>query len=371
MIEAAPHRPPLKSVVLLGPSLTAVSGVSTHLNQLFGSRLAQDFQLLHFQVGSEGRDERAWQRLLRFVASPFAFMGFLLRREPGIVHINTSLEPKSYWRDIAYLVTGKLLRRKVVYQVHGGALPRDFFSRSRFLTRVLWHVLRLPDAVVLLSQEELRAYRNFVPAKNVQVIPNAIAAEEVLDDKPHVEPNEPLHVVYVGRLARDKGVFEVIAAAKLLADRGIAVRVSIAGSGPEMRSLKMHAMQAGMEQSIRFLGPLFGRQKAELWRDADVFAFPTHHREGLPYTVLESMAACVVPVVSPVGAISDVIQDGVHGIFVPSRDPAALARAIIRLHENREELRRMAIAGRERVRSGYSVARLAEDFHRLYQTLEA
>jgi hypothetical protein len=46
-------------VVLLGPALTAVSGVSTHLNQLFSSRQAERYELLHFQVSSVGRKEPA------------------------------------------------------------------------------------------------------------------------------------------------------------------------------------------------------------------------------------------------------------------------------------------------------------------------
>ena len=44
-------------VVICSPALTAVSGVSTHANLLFGSPLANEFELLHFQVGSEGREE--------------------------------------------------------------------------------------------------------------------------------------------------------------------------------------------------------------------------------------------------------------------------------------------------------------------------
>jgi hypothetical protein len=112
--------------ILLGPSLAAVSGVSTHLGQLFASALARDFELVHFQVGSEGRNEKSRQKLARFVFSPLAFFIFLLRQGPAIVHLNSSLEQKSYWRDLPYLFVAKLLRRPVVYQVHGSALHQCF-----------------------------------------------------------------------------------------------------------------------------------------------------------------------------------------------------------------------------------------------------
>lgn len=112
--------------MLLGPALHAVSGVTTHLNQLFHSSLAHDHQLLHFQVGSEGRKESRLSKLLRFAASPLQFVQAVRRQRPQIVHINTSMEWRSYWRDIVYLALAKAMGKRVVYQVHGGALPQVF-----------------------------------------------------------------------------------------------------------------------------------------------------------------------------------------------------------------------------------------------------
>jgi len=100
------------TVLLLGPARSAVSGVSTHLNQLFESRLTERFRLHHFQVGSEGRSQGAAGTLLRLVTTPFAFAACLIWSRPRIVHINTSLVPKSYWRDIVYLALAKAVRTR-------------------------------------------------------------------------------------------------------------------------------------------------------------------------------------------------------------------------------------------------------------------
>src|SRR5881396_3276118 len=92
-----------RKIVLLGPSLDAVSGVSTHVQMLLASDLARDYDLLHFQVGSEGRWENALQKLKRFTLSPLQLALFLLRTGAQVVHMNASLDPKSYWRDLVYL----------------------------------------------------------------------------------------------------------------------------------------------------------------------------------------------------------------------------------------------------------------------------
>jgi glycosyltransferase involved in cell wall biosynthesis len=103
-----------------------------------------------------------------------------------------------------------------------------------------------------------------------------------------------------------------------------------------------------------------------LLNNADVFGLPTRHREGLPYALLESMAARTPVVICPVGAIPDVMQDGVHGIFVPPGDVGALRDAILRLDQDRALLRRMGKACRERVQAHYSLDRLSADFQAVY-----
>jgi glycosyltransferase involved in cell wall biosynthesis len=100
-----------------------------------------------------------------------------------------------------------------------------------------------------------------------------------------------------------------------------------------------------------------------------VLLLPTYHREGLPYALLEGMAAGLVPVVTRVGAIPDVVEPDVHGLFVPPRDPEALARALDALAADRALLARMSGASRERVATSYSVERLAGDFTALYRVL--
>src|SRR5690348_2619819 len=152
------HNP---GVMLLGPKRTAVSGVATHLNQLFDSGLSRQFRLSQFQVGREGRSHNGVAVVARILGGPFAFAACLLRSRAQIVHINTSFDPKAYWRDLVYLVLSKAMRRKVVYQVHGGALPGEFFPRSRALSALLRRTLSWPDIVVVLAYSELAAYRAF------------------------------------------------------------------------------------------------------------------------------------------------------------------------------------------------------------------
>jgi glycosyltransferase involved in cell wall biosynthesis len=181
--------------------------------------------------------------------------------------------------------------------------------------------------------------------------------------------NEPLRITYVGRLVESKGVFETVEAVRLLRDRSIVVSLEIAGTGPAEEALKRRVAGAGLNDRVRFVGAVFGKNKDMVWERSDIFSFPTYHREGLPYALLESMAAGCVPVASPVGAIPDVMQNEVQGLFVPSEDAASLADSIERLSNDRELLHRMAQCSRQRICDTYTVSRLAADFVALYEKL--
>jgi glycosyltransferase involved in cell wall biosynthesis len=356
-------------VLLLGPARTAVSGVATHLNRLFESTLAGHFHLSQFQVGSEGRAESRAAVVLRLITSPFAFALCLLRSQARVVHINTSFEPKGYWRDMVYLVVAKALRRKVVYQIHGGALPAEFFTSSRALTELLRLVLSWPDAVVLLAKSEMAAYHKFAPRARLVRIANAIAPCEVDLRADRYVQNRPLRVTYLGRLAVNKGILETLEAVRILRDRGVEVHLTIGGSGSAEQEISRAIAAARLADRVHLSGTVHGDAKQQLWLQADVFAFPTYHREGLPYALLEAMAGGAVPVVCPVGAIPDVMQHEVHGLFVPARDPQALAAALERLASDRRLLHRLALSARARVIDRYSVARLAEEFAGVYAQL--
>jgi glycosyltransferase involved in cell wall biosynthesis len=343
--------------------------VSTHVNLLLGSRLADDFELVHFRVGSEGREEGALARWLRLLASPFALALAILARHAAIVHLNTSLNPRAYWRDLAYLAVAKCCGARVLYQVHGGALPQDFFARSRLLTAFLRATLRAPDVIVVLAQCELAAYRRFVPAQNVAVLPNGIDCRP-FDSTPTVRsfPEQPLRLLYIGRIAREKGLYEILQGMRLAKELGVDASLVVAGKGEEEARLQRYAGALGLGGRVSFTGPVFGADKVKLLGGCDLVVLPSY-AEGLPYALLESMAAGVPVIATPVGAIPDVVTEGTHGLLVPPRDGKAIANALAALCADRERLSWMSRACRRRIRAAYSVDRVANELGLTYGEL--
>lgn len=358
----------MKPVILvLGPARDALSGVSTHVNLLFASGLAERHALVHFQVGREGRRESAPERWLRFVVSPFLLLAAILRVDASIVHINTSLNPRAYWRDLAYLVVAKLAGCRVLYQVHGGALPENFFTGRPALTRFLRMTLGWPDLVVLLAQCELEAYRRFVPRQALALLPNGVDVVP-FQQVERAPRDEALRLAYLGRIADGKGLTESLAALKLARVHGLDVRLSIAGEGPQKAALQEECRRQGLDDDVVFIGSVWGEAKVRLLADSDVLVL-TSDSEGLPYALLEGMAAGLPAIATRVGAIPDVIQDGVNGILVPRQDAVAIFHAIDRFANDRDLLEAMSRAAAARVAQHYALPRLARDFAHAYAAL--
>jgi glycosyltransferase involved in cell wall biosynthesis len=363
--------PPARPVaLLLGPHRHAASGLSTHIDLLFGTRLAREFTLLHFQTGSEGRGESARGRYGRLLRSPFQLAAGILRRGAGLVHINTSLDAGAYWRDLAYLLVAKICGARVVYQMHGGALPQQMFRGSAVLTAFLRATLKLPDVIVVITQSELDAYRKFCPGRPLVLIPNGIDCGPYPDcERAQAGAGAALRLVYADRLVRGKGLFESLEALRLALVHGVSAQLIIAGGGPEELHFRRRVEELGIAAHVSFVGAVSGQKKVDLFRSSDVFLLPSDS-EGAPHALLEAMAAGLPAIATRVGAIPDIMADGVHGVFVPCHDSVAISAAILKLSD-RTRLMRMSAACRDRIAAAYSIERAADSFCSLYAQLFA
>lgn len=354
-------------ILLLGPTLSAVSGVSTHVAQLLASTLAHDFDLMHSRIGSEGRSDGrlSWLvSIMRALLEPIALLWKMTRVRPHILHINTSLVPRSLWRDMAYVLLGKLLRVKIVWQVHGGSMAW-LALHHKIGAWCYRHVVRLPEVIVVLSSKEAKAHEH-IGVRKLFLIPNAIDINAYRREKVSNRVNDPLRIVYLGRLHRDKGLLEAIESMRMLLARGFDAFVfDIAGAGPDEAELVRRIRLHRLENHIRLVGVVTGEAKRRFWRDADILLLPSYH-EGLPYTLLEAMAVGASVVATHVGAIPDVVKNGVHGLLVPPADVPALVEALTLLISNRTLRQQMSDACVARIMAAYRIERLIAQMSDIY-----
>jgi len=207
------------------------------------------------------------------------------------------------------------LGKPYVLQVHGTDLVLG--RRVPWLVRP---ILRRAAAVAAGSgalADDARA----LGAHDVRVVPTGVAIPPEV-----VPPEEPPHVLYVGRLSEEKGVLELAEAARDLP-------LVVAGAG------HLASRLPGV------VGPVPPRELGRYYDRAAVVAVPSR-REGYGLVAREAMAHGRPVVASAVGGLVEAIEDGVNGVLVPPRDITALREALEELLADAGERKRLGTAAR-------------------------
>ena len=124
----------------------------------------------------------------------------------------------------------------------------------------------------------------------------------------------------------------------------------------------------GTRKHVQMLGHVPWQKLADLYRHAGVFVMPSHY-ETFGISVIEAMAFGLPVVATHVGGLPEVVEDGVTGILVPPKDSKALAEALLQLLRDPDLSARMGQAGRERVRSEFTVDRIVSQTLDVYKSV--
>jgi glycosyltransferase involved in cell wall biosynthesis len=170
----------------------------------------------------------------------------------------------------------------------------------------------------------------------------------------------------VAHLADHKGHRYLIEAVPEVIKEFPDAKFMIVGDGELRADLERQVASLGIEGSVVFTG--FRRDVPELLSLFDVFVMASH-MEGLCTSVMDAMAARVPAVVTDAGGLPELVRNEVSGLVVRSKEPAALALAIVRLLRDREEAARFAAAARRTVEERYSVDVMVQGNIRVYDDL--
>ncbi len=231
------------------------------------------------------------------------------------------------------------------------------------------------DYLVGNSQSVARFYRDLgYPAEKVKVIPNGVEVPDPLPDtradvlrELELPPDARL-MLYVGRLAVQKRVEDLIWAIELLRQVDERAWLIVVGDGPERYSLEKFARDTQCDHRIRFLG-----HRSDIGRllpACDVFWLASAF-EGLSNSLMEAMAHGLAVVVSDIPPNRELVTDGETGLLVPLGDRAAFARRTADLLADPQQAHRLGAAARERMRREFPIERMVQSYAALYRDVVA
>ena len=233
----------------------------------------------------------------------------------------------------------------------GGSLDGEYRRKVRDIERLL---VDQSDGIICCSNYMLDHIQHQLGAVNakIRVIPNGVEVSRFKrDGPPHLIPTGVSEnrkvILYVGRIVREKGIFTLLEALDELRNRGKDVSLVIVGEGPLKEDLAKEILWRRLSDRVKLVGFVDEQRLVSLYNSSDAFVLPSHY-EPFGMVVLEAMASRIPVVVSDVGGLSEIIEDGITGVKVPASDPRALAEGILRVLEDQqlsEQLKENAYRG--------------------------
>jgi len=340
---------------------SAAGGTGRHVLDLAEGLIRRgcDVHLIY----STGRTDRVFTDRLTSI-SGMRHLALKLRAPPNPGDIGACMAIRRYLRDFGpfdiihgHSSKGGALARlaalgtslRPFYTLHGLILVDPLMPRWRWLfylgieLLLSWRTSR----IIAVSPEEARAaIRLKLGRSRVTLIPNGVGPAQL---PPRDETRAALQLApddivigFVGRMVSQKApeiLVEAFASTLAAVPRA---RLVMVGSGPLTNSLNQLAQRLGILTRVSFVGE---RDARTVLAAFDVFAMPSR-KEGLPYVVLEAMAAGLPVVATASAGIESLLDDGISGRVVTTDNVAAFAAALIQLARDPSLLARMGDSAR-------------------------
>ena len=290
----------------------------------------------------------------------FAWMLIRYRPDAAFLFVAPGL---SFVEKGSLAVMARAFGARPVLAPRGGKLMEEWDRAGAFAAFGRFVLARC--AAVVCQGPGWRRYlhaRMGVPEERLPIIENWTAEPAILElGSARVPSSGAVELLFLAWLHAEKGIFELLEALAALRSRApeLAFYLTMAGDGHAAEEARAAVHALGLKDVVRFAGWVEGEEKRALLSRASVFVLPSWY-EGFPNALVEAMSAGLAVVVTPVGVIGDVIEDGRNGLLVPPRDVAALSSALERVVRDGASRARMGAAAHADAASRFGVERAAE-----------
>jgi glycosyltransferase involved in cell wall biosynthesis len=289
--------------------------------------------------------------LLTFLNALFQFGICCMSGKYGLAHIHVSTNGSAL-RKVAFGFLARLFRMPYVIQYHG-MISEDFETTRPLWFRALGSLARGANRTILLGEPYRAPFEQLgVAPANILIIHNGISDIGRDADIPRSN-SDVVRVLFSGEVGERKGAPQLVEALAILAKRNLEWSCTIAGNG-DVDSNRTAAAVAGLSDRVTFTGWIDIARVHELMREADIVVLPSR-AEASPLGLIEGASAGAALVATDVGAVRDVVVDGVNGIIV-RRDAADIAAALEKLIVDRGLRESMQIASRQIYRERFQLS---------------
>lgn len=291
-----------------------------------------------------------------------------------IIHVNPSLDNHGPWRDSIFLLIARIFRKRSLVFFHGWhSNVEKKISKSNLMKWYLKTIYGKCDCILVLASEFKEkliqwGFTNSIYLETT-VIDDSLLDYCNLEEKRFILNQRPLHCLFMARIEKSKGIFEVIEAFNILnAKYGNSIKLSIAGTGSQLMEAK-RLVESYNLNSVNFLGFILNKDKAQALFESDIFLLPTKHGEGMPISVLEGLIFGMPVITASVGGIADFFENGKMGNLLEKVEPNVLANSIEKYLINPNLIKEIGAYNMAYAKENFLASYVVKRIEKIYQRI--
>ena len=315
-----------KNVLMCGSELTVKGGMVSVIKNYLAYDKWNDYNIIYVPTHTEKN------KLVVSIYFLFAYLKIVIlaiRGKISVAYLHTA-EKGSFYRKAIIVRTLKKMGIPTIMHHHAAEFEAFYSNLSEKGKKYVNDTLTLTDINVVLSKSLISMITQKAPNANVKVLYNAV---KCYPNKPYNKNGKT--VLFLGRLGKRKGVYDLLQVIVKL-DKKIDsdIKFALCGDG-EIEEVKVKVKELGIEHRISYVGWIDGEQKATFLSDTIINVLPSYN-EGLPMTILETMAYGIPNISTSIASIPEVLMDGSNGFLIIPGDVEALEKKLEKLLNDNE-----------------------------------
>lgn len=251
----------------------------------------------------------------------------VLTKNIKIAHLHTA-ERGSFFRKAILVRTLKKLGVKTIMHHHAAEFEEFYEQLSDSKKTYVKDTLEMADLNIVLSKRLVPMITNKAPNAKVEVLYNAVPTY-----KSNPRNENAKNVLFLGRLGKRKGTYDLLHAIKEIErDLPNDVKFYLCGDG-DIEGIKQEIEKLNISCWIAHVGWINAAEKKEIYKTVAINVLPSYN-EGLPMSILETMAYGIPSITTNIASIPEVVVDGVNGFLINPGDIKSLSDRLKELLNN-------------------------------------